>query len=99
MLDIAWLSRFLCFWVSKWQISARKVSIHRFLLAGVYCSSYDLECTEQSRFMFCYQLILKYKSTSQYVEVWSEKEDTVKFRKCAPPSISPSKYKPHKLVT
>ena len=49
--------------------------------------------------MFCYQLILKYKSTSQYVEVWSEKEDTVKFRKCAPPSISPSKYKPHKLVT
>ena len=69
------------------------------LISGVYCSSYDLEYTEQSRFMFCYQLILKWQSTSQYVEVWSEKEDTVKFRKCAPPSISPSKYKPHKLVT
>ena len=37
----AWPNRFLYFWLLKWHVSARRFLIHRFLLAGVYCTCND----------------------------------------------------------
>ena len=43
--DLAWLSRFLYFWVLKWQLSARRFLIHIFVLTSVYCILWVVWCT------------------------------------------------------